>query len=120
MVTMPFKAVPVRSGLTSVCLLAFVFAVFLTGCSKVQILKPSAGATFTAGQAIDFEGEITRSMETGGADRSDDLSWNSSINGHLGDGRSLNLSTLSAGSHAISASWPNHNRKDSISIRVNP
>jgi len=102
-------------------LLPFIVIAFsLTGCSKVHILKPPDGATFAAGQTIEFEGEITRSIETGGADRSDDLSWDSSINGHLGDGRSLTSNSLSAGSHRVTASWPNHNRSDSISIKVNP
>ena len=93
---------------------------FLVGCSSVNIIKPVDGATFISGQPVDFEGEITRSMETGGADRSDDLSWTSSIDGHIGDGRSLTINTLSNGSHRVTASWPNHNRSDSISIQVNP
>jgi hypothetical protein len=93
---------------------------FLVGCSSVNIIKPVDGAIFISGQPVDFEGEITRSIETGGADRSDDLSWTSSIDGHIGDGRSLTINTLSNGSHRVTASWPNHNRSDSISIQLNP
>jgi hypothetical protein len=111
---------PVSSQLKFLLLPLIAIAFSLSGCSKVHILKPSDGATFAAGQTIEFEGEITRSIETGGADRSDDLSWDSSITGHLGDGRSLTSNTLSAGSHSITASWPNHNRSDRISIKVNP
>jgi len=101
----------------------FLFAflpVFLIGCSQVKILKPATGSTFTSGQVIEFEGEITRSTETGGADRSDELFWSSSINGQLGTGKKVTTNQLSVGSHGITASWPNHNRSDSISIGVNP
>ena len=120
MFKMFFRLPSIKFGLNFFSLLFIVLAVCLTGCSKVHLLKPPDGATFTSGQAIEFEGEITRSIETGGADRSDDLSWNSSINGHIGDGRRLNINTLGAGRHSIAASWPNHNRSDSISIQINP
>jgi chitinase len=92
----------------------------LIGCSQVHILKPSNGAAFTAGQPIEFQGEVTRSTETGGEDRSDKLSWTSSINGHIGDGKSFTTTTLSVGSHGITATYPSLNRSNSISIRVNP
>lgn len=108
-----------KVGLKFFCLFLIFSAFCLAGCSRVNILKPSDGATFTSGQTIEFEGKITRSIETGGADRSNALSWNSSIDGHMGDGRSLNVSTLRTGTHRITASWPNHNRRDSISIEVN-
>jgi hypothetical protein len=101
-------------------LTVILLAIFLAGCSSVNILRPSDGATFRLGQSVDFEGEITRSFETGGADRSDDLSWNSSLDGPMGTGRRLTVNTLRTGSHRIEASWPNHNRKDAISIQVNP
>ena len=92
----------------------------IVGCSKVAILKPVTGSTFSSGQAIEFEGEVTRSFETGGADRSDDLTWNSSIDGPLGTGRKVTANQLSVGAHGIKATWPDKNRSDSISIRVNP
>lgn len=120
MVTMLNKLSASKVGLKFFCLFLIFSAFCLTGCSRVNILKPGDGATFTSGQSIEFEGKITRSIETGGADRSDALSWDSSIDGHMGDGRSLNVSTLRTGTHRITASWPNHNRRDSISIEVNP
>ena len=100
----------------------FILAVvlLLAGCSQVHILRPANGATFTRGQAVEFEGQVTRSSETGGADRSDELSWASSINGHIGDGKTFTTNTLNPGSHSITATWPSQNRSDSISIRVNP
>ena len=100
--------------------LLILLPVVLMGCSQVNILRPANNATFTLGQTVDFEGEITRSTETGGADRSNDLSWSSSIDGSLGTGRTLTSNRLSVGSHSIIAEWPSNNRRDSISIRVNP
>ena len=92
----------------------------IVGCSKVTILKPVNGSSFASGQAIEFEGEVTRSFETGGADRSGDLTWKSSIDGPLGTGRKVTANKLSVGAHGIKATWPYKNRSDSISIRVNP
>ena len=99
---------------------SILLAVLLAGCSSVNILRPASGSTFNAGQAVVFEGEITRSTETGGADRSDDLSWNSSLDGHIGVGRLVTTNTLRAGTHGITASWPNHNRDKMISIQIVP
>ncbi len=65
-----------------------------------------------------FEGQVTRSTETGGEDRSNDLSWSSSVNGHIGDGKTFTSNTLSPGSHTITATWPAGNKSDNISIRV--
>jgi hypothetical protein len=97
-----------------------LLAVFLAGCSSVNILRPANGSIFNAGQAVVFEGQITRSTETGGADRSDDLSWDSSLDGHIGDGRTVTSSTLRTGTHGITASWPGHNRDKTISIQIVP
>ncbi|MDR4493088.1 MAG: hypothetical protein R3B74_01455 [Nitrospirales bacterium] len=109
-----------KFGKCPTLLSALVIYLALAGCSSVNILNPQNGATFPAGQAIQFEGEVTRSSETGGADRSDDLSWTSNVNGNLGTGRTLSVTTLNVGPHNITASWPGHNRSDSINIQVNP
>jgi hypothetical protein len=101
-------------------MMSILLAVLLAGCSSVNILRPASGSTFNAGQAVVFEGQITRSIETGGADRSDDLSWNSSLDGHIGDGRLVTTNTLRVGTHGITASWPNHNRDKAISIQILP
>jgi hypothetical protein len=97
-----------------------LLAVLLVGCSSVNILRPANGSIFNAGQAVVFEGEITRSTETGGEDRSDRLSWDSSLDGHIGDGRQVTTSTLRTGTHGITASWPGHNRDKTISIQIVP
>ncbi len=92
----------------------------LSGCSSVKILQPADGSVLPAGQPILFEGQVTRSSETGGADRSSDLAWESSQDGHLANGQQFTTSTLSTGSHRITASWPGHNRRASIVISVAP
>jgi len=101
-------------------LVPILLAVLLAGCSSVNILRPAHGSIFNAGQAVVFEGEITRSTETGGEDRSDRLSWDSSLDGHIGDGRQVTTNTLRTGTHGITASWPNHNRDKTISIQIVP
>ncbi len=97
-----------------------LLSVLLVGCSSVNILRPANGSIFNAGQPVVFEGEITRSTETGGEDRSDRLSWDSSFDGHIGDGRTVTTSTLRTGTHSITASWPGHNRDKTISIQIVP
>lgn len=112
-----------RPGKIRVQFFLFLLALLpllIVGCSKVIIIKPVTGSTFTSGQAIEFEGQVTRSFETGGADRSDELAWASSIDGPLGTGRKVTANQLSVGAHGIQATWPGKNRSDSISIRINP
>ncbi len=92
----------------------------LSGCSSVKILQPADGSVLPAGQPILFEGQVTRSSETGGADRSSDLAWESSQDGHLANGQQFTTSTLSTGSHRITANWPGHDRRASIVISIAP
>lgn len=93
---------------------------WLTGCSSVKILQPADGSVLPAGQPIRFEGQVTRSSETGGEDRSNELAWESSRDGSLPNGQQFTTSTLSAGSHRITATWPSHNRSASIVISIAP
>lgn len=92
----------------------------LVGCSSVKILQPADGVAFSAGQPIQFVGQVTRSTETGGADRSDQLEWDSNRDGHLANGQQFTTSTLSTGSHRITANWPGKDRRASIHISVAP
>ena len=92
----------------------------LVGCSTVEVLRPASGSTFQAGQTVEFEGRVTRSSQTGGADRSDDLEWASSLDGNLGTGRTVDSSSLSVGNHTVTATWPSGNRDDSIQIQIVP
>lgn len=101
-------------------LLLILLVALLAGCSSVEILQPSSGASFQSGQTVQFEGRVTRTAQTGGADRSDDLEWSSSIDGNLGTGRTVDSSALSVGSHTVTATWPAGNRDDSVQIQIVP
>ena len=97
-----------------------LLGVGLTGCSSVEILQPVDGAILSAGEPIQFVGQVERSWQTGGEDRSDELEWDSSRDGHLANGKQFTTSTLSTGSHRITATWPGKNRRDWIFVSVGP
>jgi hypothetical protein len=120
MIEIVHEWISAKNRVLSILLLFVCLPLLSVGCSKVTIIKPVTGSTFPSGQEVEFEGEVTRSFETGGADWSDDLTWNSSIDGPLGTGRKVTANKLSVGAHGIKATWPYKNRSDSISIRVNP
>jgi hypothetical protein len=67
----------------------------------VVITAPPANSIFVTGTNINFTGTATDDVD---GDLSASLSWNSSINGNLGVGASIFTSTLSAGTHIITAS----------------
>lgn len=100
--------------------LVLLAGVAFAGCSRVNILQPADGAVLSAGQPVLFEGQVTRTLETAGEDRSNELAWDSSRDGHLADGKQFTTSTLSTGSHTITASWPGKDRRKSIGISIVP
>jgi hypothetical protein len=67
----------------------------------VAITAPANGLTFNAGQAIGFAGTAIDAQD---GNISTGLSWSSSRDGAIGSGASFATSTLSAGSHVITAS----------------
>ena len=67
----------------------------------VTISSPANGASVAVGTSVTFSGTAT-DPEDGTISGS--LTWTSSINGAIGSGASFSLSTLSAGSHTITAS----------------
>jgi Bacterial pre-peptidase C-terminal domain len=67
----------------------------------VTISSPAAGASFVQGTSVSFAGSAT---DTQDGTISANLSWSSSINGAIGTGASFSTSTLSVGSHTITAS----------------
>jgi hypothetical protein len=111
------RSLKTHSWLGTVLLLS---SLGLVGCSRVNILQPADGAVFPAGQPIQFVGEVTRSTETGGEDRSNQLEWDSNRDGHLASGQQFTTSTLSTGSHKITANWGTKDRRASINISVSP
>lgn len=67
----------------------------------VTITAPANGASVAQGTSVTFSGTAT-DVEDGTISGS--LTWTSSINGIIGSGASFNISTLSVGTHTITAS----------------
>ncbi len=67
----------------------------------VNITAPANGSSFNQGVSVNFTGTAT---DTQDGTISANLAWTSSINGSIGSGASFSTSTLSVGSHTITAS----------------
>ncbi len=67
----------------------------------IIITTPESGAAFSAGSPVTFSG-TANDAEDGNISSS--IQWNSSINGSLGTGASIQVSTLAVGAHVITAS----------------
>ncbi len=67
----------------------------------VAITAPASGSSFEPGAAVVFTGTAT-DAEDGGLESV--LAWTSSLDGVLGTGPSVSVTTLSAGTHTITAS----------------
>jgi len=86
----------------------------------VTITAPADGTTVTEGDSVSFSGTAT-DAEDGPLTSS--LSWSSSLDGVIGSGGSFSTSTLSVGSHTITASVTDSGGlpgSDSISLTVDP
>jgi lysyl endopeptidase len=68
---------------------------------SVSITSPANGSSFTVGASVSFSGTAT---DTQDGTLTGSLSWSSSINGAIGTGGSFSTSSLSAGTHTITAS----------------
>ncbi len=87
---------------------------------SVTITAPSNGSSSTAGDSVSFAGSAT-DPEDGNI--SANLSWSSSLDGNIGSGASFSTSSLSQGSHTITASVTDSDGltgSDNISITVTP
>jgi arylsulfatase A-like enzyme len=85
---------------------------------SVSIESPSDGASFVQGSSVDLKARSS-DPEDGSVDAS--IEWMSSIEGALGNGASIAVSTLSVGTHTITASVTDSagaTGSDSISISV--
>ncbi len=67
---------------------------------SVSITSPANGSSFAAGASVSFTGTAT---DTQDGSLTASLAWTSSINGSIGSGGSFSTSTLSAGTHTITA-----------------
>lgn len=68
---------------------------------SVSITSPSNGSSVTAGTSVAFAGSATDAED---GNLSSSLSWTSSLDGAIGSGASFSSSSLSVGSHSITAS----------------
>ena len=86
----------------------------------VNITSPSNGSSTEIGQSVSFAG-TANDPEDGNISGS--LSWTSSIDGNIGSGASFSTSSLSLGSHTITASVTDSDSltgSDNITISVTP
>ena len=86
---------------------------------SVTITSPANGSTFNTGDSVSFSGTAS-DVEDG--DLSAGLSWTSSIDGAIGSGASFSTSSLSAGTHNITASVTDSGSlsgSDNITVTVN-
>ncbi|MEQ1852352.1 MAG: hypothetical protein ABMA01_12255, partial [Chthoniobacteraceae bacterium] len=67
----------------------------------VAITAPASGTNFTNGTAITFTGTASDTQQ---GNMNAAINWSSSINGALGVGASISVSSLSVGAHTITAS----------------
>ncbi len=74
---------------------------FGIGVPQVAISAPADGSTSTSGDLVTFTGTATDPED---GDLSASLSWTSSLDGAIGSGASFGTSSLSLGTHTISAS----------------
>ncbi len=85
----------------------------------VSITAPANGSIFTPGQSINFTGTASDAED---GDLTDNIQWSSDLDGNIGSGGSINISTLSAGTHVITASVADSDGSsdsDNISVTVN-
>ncbi|MCB1032768.1 MAG: S8 family serine peptidase, partial [Acidobacteria bacterium] len=68
---------------------------------QVTISAPANGSTFVAGQSVTFGGSATDAED---GTLSGSLSWTSSLDGAIGSGAGFSTSTLSVGTHTVTAS----------------
>ena len=86
----------------------------------VSIAAPTSGHTVVEGTSVAF---IASANDTEDGNLTASISWSSSINGAIGSGGSFSTSSLSVGTHTITAEVTDSHdetRDDSISVIINP
>ena len=87
---------------------------------SVTISSPADNSSSTAGASVSFAGSAN---DTEDGDLSSSLAWTSSLDGSIGSGASFSTSSLSTGTHTITASVTDSGSltgSDSITLTVNP
>ena len=100
-----------------------VFAVSSGGpgntAPTASISAPSDGSSFDVGTSVSFSGSANDAED---GDLSSSLSWSSSLDGNIGSGASVNTSSLSVGTHTITASVSDSgglSGSDAITVTIN-
>ncbi len=86
----------------------------------VTITAPTNGSSFPSGDSINFAGTAN---DTEDGDITANLSWSSNLDGAIGSGGSFSTSTLSVGTHTITASLTDSGGQggsDNIVVTVDP
>ncbi|MFQ5433422.1 MAG: tandem-95 repeat protein [Anaerolineae bacterium] len=78
----------------------------INGAPTLTVTSPTSGSNFTEGTAVTFTATAT-DLEDG--DISANISWTSDLDGAIGSGGSFVLSTLSVGTHMITAAVTDSN-----------
>jgi hypothetical protein len=100
-----------------------VFAVKAAGgntAPAVTITAPPDGSSYTVGTSVGFAGTANDAED---GDISSSLAWTSSLDGAIGSGASFSTSSLSVGTHTITASVTDSGGlpgSDSITVTINP
>ena len=87
---------------------------------NVTITSPGSGSSFSVGASINFVANAT-DVEDNNAALTAAIAWSSNRDGSIGTGGSINVSSLSAGAHTITASVTDSNGNpgsDSIAVSV--
>ena len=87
---------------------------YVDAAPTVEILAPASGAVLVVGERLGLGG---RASDTEDGDRSGAIHWSSSLDGPLGTGATLSVSTLSPGTHAITASVSDHRGRTAVASR---
>ena len=85
---------------------------------SANISSPGNGSAFVEGSSVNFAGSATDNED---GNLSGSLVWTSSLDGQIGTGASFSTSSLSVGSHTITASVSDSgglNASDSVSITI--
>jgi len=86
----------------------------------VTISSPANGSSFTEGSSVSFSGSAT---DTEDGNISSNLSWSSNLEGVIGSGGAFATSTLSVGTHSITASVTDSgglSGNDQVTVTINP
>src|SRR6185295_15797866 len=91
-------------------------SIVVNGAPSVMITAPAADSVFSPGDTVVFTGTATDPEQP---DLSAAIAWSSDLDGALGDGASLNVSTLQSGTHTITATVSDAGGKaDSATVSI--